>query len=237
MKKPIIICVCLIVFTVAFASIGVIKINEKQQTLNPTYDNAVIIRNKTELENALQNNVGNAFICCELTSDSPITLDNLDNEYLYVKKSQEVYTEYKDVNMTVMYNGVSHVTIPYTSTEYTWDETKNDIQTVDTYNILGVQFDSSKIKLPESTLEKTIDISDDIREKYYVTKNNIKGTIMTNISNNTISDNSFFYEKDVDSLVNELKDNGKIETFELCLASITAIILFIILIVFALKFE
>ncbi len=121
-------------------------------------------------------------------------------EYMYVEKVKERYTMHtRTVTTTV--NGRTQTR---TETYWTWDRVGSEDIQCDNITFLGIEFDSNKIELPASEYIKTIKESGHVRYKYYVVNTSYTGTIFTDLRDDTISDNSAFYN---DMTIEETMDH------------------------------
>lgn len=78
----------------------------------------------------------------------------------------------------------------------------------------GITFDSNKIDLPSTEHIDTIKESSHIRYKYYGVGTNYKGTIFTDLRNQTISDNTKFYvDKNIEETVDYLESVSRVIKF------------------------
>lgn len=169
------------------------KISEHQMDLNEKYNKAVKIETQELFEYGMRTNVGNAFVYGELSAVDPVTYPELDNEYMYVKKIEEQHTKHiKQVRHTKTVNGKTQT---YYTTEvyWTWDEVDNESLKCGQVSFQGVYFPVHKIQIPDEKFITTIQKSQKTRYQYYGVDTRFVGTVFTELKDNTISDNSPFY--------------------------------------------
>ncbi len=177
------------------------KISEHQMDKNEMYNKAVKIESTDIFKYGMRTNVGNAFIYGDLESVDTVTYPELDEKYMYVKKVKEKYTRHtKRVKSGNTY---------HTKTYWTWDKVSSDSIRCKKIKFCGVQFSSKKIKIPETHYIDTIKVSSHIRYKYYGTNTKFTGTIFTDLRDNTISNDTEFYNKmDISNTVEYLESGG-----------------------------
>lgn len=177
--------------------IGVIihgNINDQLMLEYQKYNTALQIENDADLfEYGMRTNVGNAFIYGNLKSVDTVTYPEIDGEYLYVERVKEKYTKHtRTVTKTKTVNGKTQ-TYTETETYWTWDRVGSESKKCKEISFCGVVFDSDKIDLPSADYIDTIKETSHVRYKYYGTKTEFVGTIFTELKDNTISDNTNFY--------------------------------------------
>lgn len=130
----------------------------------------------------------------DLKAVDTVTYPEIGGEYMYIKKVKERYTMHtRRVSHRKTVNGKTH-TYYTTETYWTWDYSGSEEQTCNKILFLNHVFPVSKIDLPEEEYIDTIKESGHIRYKYYGVGLNFTGTVFTELSNNTIADNSPFYK-------------------------------------------
>lgn len=157
------------------------------------YQKALHINNKDLFVHCMETNFGNAFVYGDLIAVDPVSYDEIDGQYSYIKKVKEEYTRHtRTVTKTKTVNGKTQ---KYTTTEvyWSWDVVKTEDKKCSMINFCGVDFDSNKFVLPISNYITTINKSSNIRYKYYGTDIKHTGTIYTELKDNTILDNNRFY--------------------------------------------
>ena len=185
------------------------KISEYEMDRNEKFTKAVKIENTDLFQHGMDTNVGNAFVYGELKAVDYVTYPEIDGQYMYIKKVKEKYTMHtKTVTKTRVVNGKSK---SYTTTEtyWTWDEVDRESKKCEEVTFCGITFNIDKFDIPTSHHIDTIKESSRIRYKYYGVDTSFSGTIFTELKNNTISDNSVFYEaRNIDETVKFLEWNS-----------------------------
>lgn len=191
--------------------IGVIisgKISNAQLERNEIYDTALKVDSQELFEYGMRTNVGNAFVYGSLKSIGSVGYPEISGEYAYIEKVKEKYTRHeKLVAHTRTVNGKTET---YYTTEvyWTWDYVGSESKHVEQWLFSNNAFDYVKISPPDTEYIDTVKESEYIRYKYYGIKTEYKGTLFTDLRNNTISDNSAFYtEMTIEDAVDYL-ENG-----------------------------
>lgn len=170
------------------------KISDYHLDKNEKYNKAIKIESHELFEYGMRTNVGNAFVYGDLKAVDTVTYPEIGGEYMYIKKVKEQYTMHtRQVSHRKTVNGETH-TYYTTETYWTWDYSGSEEQTCNKILFLNHVFPVSKIDLPEEEYIDTIKESSHIRYKYYGVGLNFTGTVFTELSNNTIADNSPFYK-------------------------------------------
>ena len=176
-----------------------------QNEQNAKYQKALHIENNKDMfQYGMDTNIGNAFVYGELKAVDPVTYDEIDGEYMYVKKVKEKYTMHTRRVAHTRKVGKTTQTYYTTETYWTWDWAGSEDKKCKNINFCGVTFDSNKIDMPSQHLIDTIKESSHIRYKYYGVSTSHTGTIFTKLADNTISDNTTFYKNE--SIDDVLKD-------------------------------
>lgn len=162
------------------------KISDNQNDKNAEYQKAIHIEDKELFEYGMNTNVGNAFIYGNMKAVDTVTYDEIGGKYLYVEKVKEKYTRHtRRVKSGKTY---------HTQVYYTWDRVGSKDKKCKKINFCGIDFKSNKIELPNAEYIETIKESSRIQYKYYGVPTEHIGTIYTNLADDTISDNSRFFE-------------------------------------------
>ena len=181
------------------------NITDWQNEQNAKYQKAIHIENDKDMfQYGMDTNIGNAFVYGELKAVEPVTYDEIDGEYMYVKKVKERYTMHTRRVAHTRKVGKTTQTYYTTETYWTWDWAGSEDKKCKNINFCGVTFDSNKIDMPSQHLIDTIKESSHIRYKYYGVSTSHTGTIFTRLADESISDNTKFYENE--SIDDVLKD-------------------------------
>ena len=172
-----------------------IKINEKITENN--LDKAQIYNTAHKVEDAelfkhlMETDGGNAFVYGSLKAINPISVPEISGKYTSILMIHEEYV--KKTRTYTDDEGNKH-----TETYYEWEETDRETIHCKQMSFCGVTFNYNKFKLPDGqyidTVKHNYFLTNDTRTKYYGLKTEMKGTIFTNLSSDTISDNSKFTE-------------------------------------------
>lgn len=171
---------------------------------NEIYNKAVKIESHDMFTYGMRTNVGNAFVYGDLKAVDTVTYPEIGGEYMYVEKVKELYTQHtRTVTTTV--NGKTQTRI---ETYWTWDRVgREDIQCKE-ISFLGVPFASDKIDLPSSSYIDMVKESSHVRYKYYGVGASHTGTIFTELKDNTISDDTVFYnDMNIEETTDHLESN------------------------------
>ena len=181
------------------------NITDWQNEQNAKYQKALHIENNKDMfQYGMDTNIGNAFVYGELKAVDPVTYDEIDGEYMYVKKVKEKYTMHTRRVAHTRKVGKTTQTYYTTETYWTWDWVGSEDKKCKNINFCGVTFDSNKIDMPSQHLIDTIKESSHVRYKYYGVSTSHTGTIFTKLADESISDNTKFYENE--SIDDVLKD-------------------------------
>lgn len=167
------------------------KISEYYTDQNEIYNKAIKIDNDKDLfQYGMDTNIGNSFVYGELKAIDTVTYPELSKQYIYIEKIKERYTMHTRT-YTVR---VGKTTQTRVQTYWTWDEVERESKKAKEISFCNIKFPINKINIPNSEYIDTIKESSNIRYKYYGVKTQFKGTIFTKLNNQTISENSKFYE-------------------------------------------
>jgi hypothetical protein len=177
------------------------KISERQMDKNEVYNKAVKIDSTDLFQYGMDTNVGNAFVYGDLEAVDTVTYPEIGGEYIYVKKVEERYERHERIVTKEDSEGNT-----YTETEeyYTWDTENTESKIAKEIKFCGVVFPCSKIDLPYANHINTIKGDKvwswksgervKVRFQYYGISTKFTGTIFTDLRDNTITDNTDFYE-------------------------------------------
>lgn len=190
------------------------KISEHQLDANEVYNKAIKIDNTDLFQYGMDTNVGNAFVYGDLVAVDTVTYPEVGGEYMYIEKVKERYTQHtRQVAHTRTVNGKSQ-TYYTTETYWTWDRVDSEEKKCQEISFCGTTFGSNKIDLPSTNHIDTIKESSHIRYKYYGIGTKYKGTIFTDLRNQTISENTNFYvDKNIEETVEYLEVGGGLIIF------------------------
>lgn len=163
------------------------------------YRKALKINNDPKVfEYAMSTNVGDAFVYGSYEADEPVTYDDLDTSYLYVKRTKEEYTKHTRTVTETDSKGKTHTR---TETYYTWDYAGSDEKESPTLTFLGHKFPTSKFSLGTENID-TVYKDSDTRYVYEGTPIKGEGTIFAVLKDNDIADKSVsFTNRNLDDTV------------------------------------
>lgn len=193
-----------IIVSIAIAAVMLIigfiisgKITDYENDKNTEYQKAVHITDSELFQYGMETNVGNAFVYGELQPVDTVTFEEIGGEYIYVEKAEERYERHEKWEEDE--NGDKEKKI-----WYEWETEDRESKHSQEIEFLGAVFNYNKISLPNSEYITTIKGDKTyswksgeyvkVRFKYYGLSANHTGTIYTRLADNTISDNSPFYE-------------------------------------------
>lgn len=184
-------------------------IRQYQIDTNEVYNKAIKIENTDLFKYGMKTNIGNAFVYGELKAVDTVTYPEIGGQYMYIKKVKERYTRHTRTVTKTRGTGKRRRTYTDTEVYWTWDEISREDKKSNQLSFNGVNFNSNKFIIPTDYYINTIKESMHIRYKYYVVNDSYKGTIFTDLRNNTISDNTTFYEnKNTQETYDTLVNNG-----------------------------
>lgn len=173
------------------------KITDMQNDKNAEYQKAVQIDNTELFQYGMSTNVGNAFVYGDLQSVDTVTYDEIGGEYIYVKKVEERYERHEEEIEDEDGSKTTRVT-------YDWEYETSESKHAEEIKFCEIVFPYSKIKMPAAGYIDTVKGKKvwswqsgeyvKVRFKYYGVSTSHTGTIYTKLMNNTISENSSFYE-------------------------------------------
>lgn len=177
------------------------KITDAQNDRNAEYQKAVHITDSELFQYGMETNVGNAFVYGEIEPVDRVTFEEIGGEYLYVEKIEEWYERHERKVTKKDKNGKKYTEI---EVYYKWEIKSRESKHVEEISFCGTVFPYGKINLPGNHHIDTIRGDREwswrsgefvkVRYKYYGVSTNHTGTIYTQLSDNTISNNTLFYE-------------------------------------------
>ena len=197
------------------------KIAENQENKNAIYNKALKVETTDMFKHGMETNVGNAFVYGDLESISSVTYDEIGGEYMYVEKIEKRYERHE---RTVTKEDSEGNTYTEIEEYYTWDTEDTDSKHVDRIKFCNVEFPYSKISKP---MEDHIDTiygervyswkSGEyvkVKFEYYGISTKYTGTIYTELKDNTISDDTkFFQNKTIEESVEYLQSSSGVVVF------------------------
>ena len=155
------------------------------------YNQAMQIDTAELFEYGMATKVGNAFCYGTLEAVDTVGFEDIEGDYLYIRRELEEYTRHEREVSHKDSDGNTY----YTTEEYwTWDVVSADSKHSEKITFLDVEFDYSKIQRPYADYIDTKYISGDVRYVYYGVDPEHTGTIFTELKDDTISDGTPFWE-------------------------------------------
>lgn len=177
------------------------KITDYENDKNAEYQKAVHITDSELFQYGMKTNVGNAFVYGDIQAVDTVTFEEIGGEYLYVEKIKERYERHEREVTKKDEEGKE-----YKAKEeyYEWDVENRESKHVEEIRFCGIVFPSRKINLPGDKYINTVCCDREwswesgeyvkVKYKYYGVSTIHTGTIYTRLADNTISDDSPFYE-------------------------------------------
>lgn len=191
------------------------KISDNLMNEYQKYNTALQIDNNSEMFSyGMRTDIGNAFVHGDLKAVDTVTYPEIGGAYMYVEKIKEKYTMHTRTVTYTTGSGKIRQTHTRTETYWTWDRVDSEDIKCKEVSFCGVVFDSSKIELPDDDYIDTIKTSSHIRYKYYGIGTKYTGTIYTVLTDNTISNNTPFYNGlNIDETIDHLESSVELVIF------------------------
>ena len=213
-KREVLFSIVIISIMLLFGFVISDNINDSLMNEQQKYNTALQVNKDKDLfQYGMRTNVGNAFVYGNLKALDTVSYEELSDDYSYVKKVKERYTRHtRTVTKTKTVNGKTKT---YTDTEvyWTWDEIDSWSKKSKKISFLDVEFEYESIPFPASNYITTIRESSRIRYVYYGTGKEFKGTLYTQLKNNTINETKFYPDKTIEETLDYLKSNVKLVLF------------------------
>lgn len=181
-KRAIIVSISIIT---ALLIVGFVISNKFVEYQTNKYNNIIKIESSEMFQYGMNTNVGSAFIYGELSAVDAVSYPEIGGEYMYIQKIEEHYTQHERM---VQFGKTTTI-----QTYYTWDSVNTEELKCKKINFCSIEFDSYKIALPSTFYIGTVKETSKVRYQYYGVSASYKGTVFTELKDNTISDNSRFY--------------------------------------------
>lgn len=188
-KREIIASITIVGFMLVVGTILSDWISDSIKDTNEVYNKAMHIEDKDIFEYSMSTNVGNAFVYGDMVALSPVSYEDIDGDYMYIKRIKERYTQH---SRTVSYP-CGKKTCYRTEYYWTWDEVDREYKSTDKVTFLGVEFDFNQFTKPSTNHIATVKKSSHVRYKYYVVPTQIRGTIFTSLKDNNIDEGITLY--------------------------------------------
>lgn len=199
-KREIIASIIIISFMLIIGFIISDKISDYQNGKNAEYQKAIHITDTEMFQYGMQTNVGSAFVYGDLEAVDIVTYEEIGGEYIYVEKVEERYERHERTITEKDSDGKEH---KKKEIYYEWETEDIESKQADEIKFCGVVFPYGKIQLPGTEYIDTLKGDKvwswesgehvKVRYKYYGVLTAYTGTIYTGLRNDTITDNSSFY--------------------------------------------
>ena len=187
------------------------KINDSLMEQYQKYNTALQINDDPELfRYGMRTNVGNAFVHGDLAAVDPVFYPEVDGLYGSMTKVTERYTRHTRTVTTRDSNGHTHTR---TEVYWTWDTIGREYRNATTISYLGVEFPYGTIDYFPENYITTIKISSNLRDKYYGSDISYTGTLFANLSDNMISQTSFYNDMTIDKTIEHLETKIQLVIF------------------------
>lgn len=190
------------------------KINDSLMNSYQEYNTALHIEDDADLfQYGMRTNIGHAFVHGELVAVDPVSYPGVDGLYGSMTKVTERYTMHtRTVTKTRTVNGKTQ-TYTEVETYWTWDAVGRDEIHASTISYLGVEFPYGTIDYFPEYHVTTIKLSSHLRDVYYGSDTSYVGTLYANLSDNTISNTSFYCNRSIDETIEQLETKWQLILF------------------------
>ena len=210
-KREVIFSIALICIMLVIGIVLSDKINDSLMEQYQKYNTALQINDNPELfRYGMRTNVGNAFVHGDLAAVDPVSYPEVDGLYGSMTKVTERYTMHTRTVTTRDSNGHTHTR---TEVYWTWDTIGKEYRNATTISYLGVEFPYGTIDYFPENYITTIKISSSLRDKYYGSDISYTGTLLANLSDNTISQTSFYNNMEISETIKYLETKIQLVIF------------------------
>lgn len=210
-KREVIFSIALICIMFVIGIVLSDKINDSLMEQYQEYNTALQINDDPELfRYGMRTNIGNAFVHGDLAAVDPVSYPEVDGLYGSMTKVTERYTRHTRTVTTRDSNGHTHTK---TEVYWTWDAIDREYRNATTISYLGVEFPYGTIEYFPENYITTIKTSSHLRDKYYGSDISYTGTLFANLSDNTISQTSFYNDMTIDKTIEYLETKIQLVIF------------------------
>lgn len=210
-KREVIFSIALICIMFVIGIVISDKINDGLMEQYQKYNTALQINDDPELfRYGMRTNIGNAFVHGDLAAVDPVSYPEVDGLYGSMTKVTERYTRHTRTVTTRDSNGHTHTK---TEVYWTWDAIDREYRNATMISYLGVEFPYGTIEYFPENYITTIKISSNLRDKYYGSDISYTGTLFANLSDNTISQTSFYNDMTIDKTIEYLETKIQLVIF------------------------
>ena len=158
---------------------------------------------------AIKTNVGYVLAEGNIQSVNPVSIDDIDGSYFYIKKVKEKYTMHTRQVAHTRTVG-NRIETYYTTEEYwTWDYVGEEEKHIDKFTFLGKEFYYEDISFNNSRYKETKDGGYHIRYQYYVIESEFQGCLFSKMENNEMKEQEFKYNTTIEQIINTKKKEAE----------------------------
>jgi hypothetical protein len=160
---------------------------------------SVTVSDANKFDYIRRTNVGDFLAEGTLHAVKPVTLPELDGNYMEIKKVKEKYTMHVQHYTTT--DGKGH-TQHHTRTYWSWDVVHRDVYTADSVLFLGVKFALKNVNYSvPCEYKETQKESSHIRYKYYVHPRSVKGVMVGVCDDKTYKELDFTNDTTIEKMI------------------------------------
>lgn len=181
------------------------KVSEYILDDNEQYYKALQIDSEDIFRYSMDTNIGNAFVHGKLEAVEPVSYQEIDGQYLYIKKIKEEHRMHTKT-VTSVVNGKRHTR---TETYWSWDQVDSEYKQADKVKLLNQEFSTSQFDIPTGSYISTINESSKVRYKYFGYPANSTVTIFANLQNGNIANNNIdiYQDLSINQVIKQLEKN------------------------------
>lgn len=183
------------------------KITEKNEKY---FKSLKIDNNEEQFKYAINTNIGYALTQGIVRAVEPVSINDIEGEYFYIKKVKEKYTKHtRQVAKTRTKSDGTTETYYVTEEYWTWDYAGSETFHVNKFTYLGMEFDYGSIDFNNDGYKEMKQESYYIRYLYYTIPVEFNGCLFTNIYDKSINENEFYYDKDIKTIINQKENESE----------------------------
>lgn len=234
-KREVLVSIIIILIMLLIGMIIHGNINDTLMLEYQKYNTAVQIENDSNLfAYGMKTNIGNAFVYGDLEAVDTVTYPEIEGEYIYIGKIEKRYERHTRIVTKTDSNGNTYTT---TEVYYEWDIENQESQHSKEIKFCGITFPYSKINLPMSDYIDTIRGNRvwswksgeyvKVKFEYYGVSTKYTGTIFADLKDDTIPDNTGFYnDRTIDQVIDNLKSGWQLILFWIFWILLTSLCVF-----------
>lgn len=205
-KREILVTISITFILLALGLFIITTIENKNSEKNEKYYKALKINeNEEKFKYAIDTNIGYTLVHGKVEAINSISIPDIEGNYFYISKTKEKYT----MHTRLVAHRSGKTTYYTTEIYYTWDYAGEENFHIDKFKYLGKEFNYNDIEFNNMQYLTTKNVAIDTRYVYHIIPNEFEGSLFTNIQNNTITENTFYYIKSIDEIIKEKEDSEK----------------------------